>query len=529
MTKEKDVPMATLQTISTKFEQALTRIVTAASEAHATRACLLTTRDREHAERQLREIVTSLNTTLYRFTVADRMKYNPAELCWQVVGSNAANSDPVESLRHASEVRGGGVVVLEDFASFLRDEGGDRRMRGLLTQMLGSQITTGGLVLVFLEPPESERHLPSILADQFIRLDVGYPRLDELKNIAREEIALSSHRKGVPLRTETIRQEADCLAPNLVGLTRSASRDALRDALADKPFDFNAASGFLEWRKTEQLRRELAMNVLSTDEVELPVGLDNLFRFLEVQKKKMSIHGPGRARGVLLVGPPGTGKTMLAKSVGKLVGLPVVEFRLSSLMNSFLGETERRFAQAFATLEAMSPNVVFIDEMEKAFGDSSERDGGTMMRCTGSLLSWLSDNPHPNFVVGTCNSLTRMGEIGLTMTRSERFDAAFFVDVPGPKSRCEMLKNWLPTHMTGAADVAQELAEATDKFSGADLRSLVKHAVARAEFSGVDLTREILREEVSRKRSRAIALHDEFKDLRRWGGLYCEPASLPED
>ena len=64
-------------------------------------------------------------------------------------------------------------------------------------------------------------------------------------------------------------------------------------------------------------------------------------------------------------------------------------------MNSLLGETERRFTQSFATLEAMSPNVVFIDELEKVFGDSSERDGGTMMRCTGSVLSWLSDNPYP--------------------------------------------------------------------------------------------------------------------------------------
>lgn len=517
------------QTTSSGFEAVFTRIVNAASEARATRACLLTTRDREHAERLLKETVTTLGRPLYRFTVADRVRYNPDDLCWQMVGSNAANLDPAEPLRHASEMHGGGIVIMEDFASFLRDDGGDRRMRMLLTQMLGNHNTTEGLVLVFLEPPESERYLPSILADQFVRLDVRYPRVEELKSIAREEIALSSHRKAALLAVETIREQADLLAPSLVGLTRSAARDALRDAMAAKSFDFDSASGFLEWRKTEQLRRELAMNVLNTDEVEVPVGLENLFRFLEVQKAKMTVCGPGRARGVLLVGPPGTGKTMLAKSVGKLVGLPVVEFRLSALMNSYLGETERRFAQAFATLEAMSPNVVFIDEMEKAFGDSSERDGGTMMRCTGSLLSWLSDNPYPNFVVGTCNSLTRMGEIGLTMTRSERFDAAFFVDVPGMKARCRMLEHWLAAHMNGASEVAVELAKATDKFSGADLRSLVKQAVAHAEFSCTPLTMEILQEEVSRKRMRAIALHDEFQDLRRWGNLYCEPASLPEE
>jgi len=91
---------------------------------------------------------------------------------------------------------------------------------------------------------------------------------------------------------------------------------------------------------------------------------------------------------------------MLARAIGNVVGLPVVQFRISALMNSLLGETERRFAQAFSALEAMSPNVVFIDEIEKAFGESSERDGGTMMRCTGALLSWLSDNTTPTSSLG---------------------------------------------------------------------------------------------------------------------------------
>ena len=92
---------------------------------------------------------------------------------------------------------------------------------------------------------------------------------------------------------------------------------------------------------------------------------------------------------LLFYGPPGTGKTMLARSIGRIVELPVVEFRISSLMNSYLGMTERRFAQAFATLEAMAPNVVFIDEIEKAFASAASRstDGGLSQRMFGSLLT----------------------------------------------------------------------------------------------------------------------------------------------
>lgn len=504
------------------FADDLARVTQASRSARAVRACLLTTRDRDYALSMVRETITTCNTPLYHFTLAGRRRYNPPQFKWETIGGGS--SDAAELLRHTQELRGGGVVVLEDCAAFLRDEGGDQRVRMTLAQLLSVETVSEGLVLVFVEPPEAERHLPSILADQFVRLDVPYPRAEELESITREEIALAIHRARVPMTIEQVRSEAGQLASGLVGLTRSAARDALRDALAPDPRDLERAFARLQQRKATQLRRELAMNVLDTAEVEEPIGLDYLVEHLRVTRDKMRVSGPGRARGILLIGPPGTGKTMLARAIGRLVELPVVEFRLSALMNSLLGETERRFAQAFATLEAMSPNVVFIDEIEKAFGDSSERDGGTMMRCTGALLSWLSDNPYPNFIVATSNSLRRMGEIGLTMTRSERFDASFFVDVPGCASRRCMLERWLTGKMENYLSVAQELAELTEKFSGADLRSVVKQAIARAEYAQTSLTGELLKAEAERKRMRAIALYDEFQGLRRWGQMYCDPA-----
>jgi len=502
------------------------------SRAHGcTRVVLVTTRDREHAVHVVRRIAVEAEYPVHHFSAAGRRRWRADRLVFEPCGGPC--HDPAELLRHAHEVRDGGLVIVEDLLGFLREQGGDRSARAQFVGMLGAESRSAGVVVVFVEPPEAEAHVPSVVADQVVRLAVPMPRRGELTSIARDEMTSTAFADGRPLGLDTVQRWSELLASEIVGLTRTGARDALRDALIGDPTALADARTRLAARKAAHLSRELAMRVLEpAADRELPVGLEYVYRYLETNRERVTQSGPGRARGSLLLGVPGTGKSMLAQGVGRVVDLPVIEFRIGALMNSLLGETERRFDMSFEVLEATAPSCVHIDEIEKAFGDASgtERDGGTMVRCTGRLLSWLADNPNPNFIVATANSLRRLGtELGQTLTRRGRFDRVFFVDVPARAARQQMLARWLAPHMREVEAAADAIAGKTERFSGADLRAAVNDAVAEARYQKHGLTMDDLLRQVGHSRLRVQALYDEFAELRRFARLYCEPAGPTDD
>lgn len=513
------------------FLEELNRIISSARTHRCIRVVLVTTRDREHAINLVKEATLKGEVPLYHFTSVSRRRYRSDRVAFETCGGGC--QDPAELLRHAAEVKDGGVIIFEDFLAYLQDKNGDRNARTQLNLMLSSEIKVDGAVMVFIEPPESECYIPSILADQFRRIDVPMPRADELEAIAREEIAATAHANKRLIDMEVIKKWSQKLSLGLVGLTQSAARDALRDVLADEATDFSSAEKMLSQRKASQLSRELSMSLLESTNGQLPIGLDYLYEYIKINRHRIGTLRDDRAKAILLMGPPGTGKTMLARAIGQIINLPVIEFRISALMNSYLGETERRFEQAFAVLDAMAPAIVFIDEIEKAFGSQGgENDGGTMMRCTGRLLSWLSDSRAPNFIVATANNVRRMGEIGLTMTRRGRFDRVFLVDFPSREARKQIFASFLGPFMKNPMEIVERLADMTAHFSGADIKSVVDDAVNRSQYlketpnSKIDSKIDIkhLEYEIDRNRLRVGAIYDEFRELRDHARLIAEPA-----
>jgi hypothetical protein len=138
-----------------------------------------------------------------------------------------------------------------------------------------------------------------------------------------------------------------------------------------------------------------------------------------------------RAKGVLLLSPPGCGKSELAKALGREVGRPTLRFDVGRLLGSLVGESERNIRQALAVAEAMQPCVLFVDEIEKGLAGvaaSGQTDSGVTARMFGALLTWLAERTSDVFVVATANAIERLPP---ELTRAERFDGVFFLDLPG--------------------------------------------------------------------------------------------------
>jgi len=216
--------------------------------------------------------------------------------------------------------------------------------------------------------------------------------------------------------------------------------------------------------------------------LEMVGGLDRLKAWVDkatpiVQDPKSAqSYGLRIPSGLLLVGIPGCGKSLLAESLGGHWGLPVLLFNVGAAFASHVGESEANIRQMQQTAEAMKPCIVMIDEIEKGLGGDG-LDGGTSNRVKQSLLTWLQEKSDEIFVVATANDLRKLQSMP-ELIRAGRFDKQFFVDLPDAESRATIFK----IHLTKSGhelpdDQLVQLAKATKAYSGAEIEVIVQEAL----------------------------------------------------
>ena len=217
----------------------------------------------------------------------------------------------------------------------------------------------------------------------------------------------------------------------------------------------------------------------------LKVWLDDSYHAFNSDAKDYKIDPP---KGIVLAGFPGSGKSLTAKSIASSWNLPLLKMNMSDIMDSLVGKSEQNMSRALKLAEAVSPCVLWIDEIEKSLAgaNSAGGDSGTSKRVFSDLLTWMSDKTAPVFVGATANDITTLPP---ELTRAGRFDDIFYLGVPGENERVEILKIHLEKRGYTIGDVEapgqllesdiRELASRLDGFTGAEIEQIVRDATRR--------------------------------------------------
>lgn len=250
-------------------------------------------------------------------------------------------------------------------------------------------------------------------------------------------------------------------------------------------------------------------------------GMSKLKEYLSVRKN--SILNPAKAKafglpapkGITLAGVPGCGKSYAAKLMSGILDIPVIQFRMGECYGSLLGETEKSMSKSFKIVETMSPCVLWIDELDKAFGGRGDLDGGTSSRILGLFLTWLQDKPEGVYVVGTANDVNKLPPEFL---RKGRFDEVFFVDLPNESEREEIFQVILKK-FNKSVPVNLSLLEATDGFTGSEIEELVIEAMQSAFNEDREMTVADIVSVVGQIKPLSVSQKSRIDSIRAWGSM----------
>jgi len=414
----------------------------------------------------------------------------------QIAGQVEA-ADPLSAIKAVGALAtpdGTAVLVLQNFHRFLQS--------AEVIQALARQVIAGKqnrTFVVILSPAVS---LPTELEKLFVVLEHELPSREQLHEIAQ----------GIATEEGELPQghELELVLDAAAGLTRYEAENAFSLSLVRCGRITPAAIWDI---KTQTLKKSGLLSLYRGGEDFSSLGgLVALKAFCRRSLLQPSRSIKKRPRGVMLLSPPGCGKSQFAKALGAETGRPVLMLDVGSLLGSLVGQTEQRTREAIRTIEAMAPCVVMVDEVEKAFaGVSGSSDSGVSARMFGTFLTWLNDRTSDVYVVCTANDVAKLPP---EFTRAGRFDAVFFVDLP---SRAEKDAIWQLYLAEYELDRDQPLPT-DEQWTGAEIKSCCRLA-ALLDLPLVQAAQNVV--------PVAVTAAESVERLRTWASGRCLAASHP--
>ncbi len=410
-----------------------------------------------------------------------------------------------------------GIFIFKDLHPFISSAAVNRWLRDAIASFKGTE------KLVILMSPIQE--IPIELEKDAVVIDYPLPDLTELDRVLSAQLEQAKNRR---LTTEA----REKLLKAALGLTKDEAEKVYRKAhvkagrLTEEEVDIVLSE------KKQLIRRNGILEYIEEDEtIDAVGGLEELKKWLKQRSdaftERAREYGLPQPKGMLILGVPGCGKSLIAKTTARLWGLPLLRLDMGRVYDgSTVGRSEANLRNALKTAESISPVLLFIDELDKAFAGgtgSADSDGGTSSRIFGSFLTWMQEKTSPVFVMATANRVERLpGEF----LRKGRFDEIFFVDLPTSDERQDIFKIHLNKRRSDISrfDIEQ-LAKVSDGFSGAEIEQALIAAMYEAfaqdrEFTQLDIIAAI---KSTLPLSRTMT--EQVTALRDWARQRARPAS----
>jgi AAA+ superfamily predicted ATPase len=452
-----------------------------------------------------------VNTAIFRWSVTQGLRR-----LGQGYAAQKFNSQPADVLRHIASVSRPGVFLLLDFHPFLEDPVLVRTLREIA---LGHQRLAHRIVLI---SPKVE--LPDELVSLTARLSLRIPDRLGIDALVSEIIAERSN--ASPKQAMAIDEQAMALLKrSLQGLTLTDARRLATSAIADGVLDGE------DVRTVQKAKIELLQNKgvlhyeFETARFADVGGLFQLKEWLELRRRvflgevqAIQLDPP---KGILLLGVQGCGKSLAAKAVAGVWGVPLLRLDCGSLYDKYYGETERNLRESLASADALAPCVLWVDEMEKGIAHDGE-DGGVSRRVLGTLLTWMAERRQPVFLVATANDIAALPP---ELLRKGRFDEIFFVDLPDLAVRAEILAIHLAKRKVEPREFDLHLlASISDGFSGSELEQVVVSGLYASLATGSPLQTGHLASQIKNTRPLSVLMAERVQSLREWAASRTVPA-----
>ena len=469
--------------------------------------------EEKRVEGMLRQISTEFfedGSNFYVWSCTDGIRGADGELM--------ETTDALYALNKVLENNNRGLFLFKDLHYFINDPKIIRKLKDLHQQLRKSSKTIFLLSQSLLLPRELEKEVRVV--------DIGLPDIYEAGNIFDSVVnsfssEISRNQFNSELREKSVNAMLGLgssemeLALTRIFLGDNKSDNEIVEALLDEKGQLIRKSGTLEF-----VHKRVGLEGIG--------GLENLKEWLNTRALAFSPEakefGLDMPKGVLIMGISGCGKSLCAKAVANVWNLPLLRLEINHIYSGIHGTPEESFRNTIKTVEAVSPCVLWIDEIEAGITRSGEKTSDSpASRIFGSFLTWMQEKSFPVFIAATANQIDLLPP---EILRKGRFDEIFFVSLPKQKERREIFRIHLLNRQRDPDKLdLDSLAKNSEGLSGAE----IEQAVVSALFESFAKKKELDERELIIASSSIVPLsttmREEISRLERWASTRAVSAS----